>query len=95
MSDCPFCNSTNLIIENHLAFAQYDLYPVSPGHMLIITKRHVADFFATTPEERQALNDILEEAKYLLDRDFGPDGYNVGINCGELPGRQSCTYIFT
>jgi len=87
MSECPFCEPENPIIENDLAYARYDLYPVSPGHMLIITKRHVADFFAATSEERQALHDILEEAKHLLDRDCRPDGYNVGVNCGEAAGQ--------
>lgn len=87
MSKCPFCEFENPIIENDLAFARYDLYPVSPGHMLIITKRHVADFFDTRLEERQALHDILEAAKCLLDREYRPDGYNVGVNCAEAAGQ--------
>ncbi len=87
MSECPFCVFENPIIENDLAYARYDLYPVTPGHMLIITKRHVADFFAATLEERQALHDILEAAKRLLDRECKPDGYNVGVNCGEAAGQ--------
>ena len=43
--NCIFCNQEELILENELAWARYDKYPVSPGHLLIITKRHVADFF--------------------------------------------------
>lgn len=87
MSECPFCKYQNPIIENDLAYARYDLYPVTPGHMLIITKRHVPDFFAATPEEQRALHEILEAAKSLLDRNFKPDGYNVGVNCGEAAGQ--------
>jgi diadenosine tetraphosphate (Ap4A) HIT family hydrolase len=87
VNSCPFCKIENSVMNNELAWARYDLYPVSPGHMLIITKRHVADFFETTPEERRAINDLLEEAKHLLERDFKPDGYNIGVNCGESAGQ--------
>lgn len=86
-NDCIFCNQEELILENELAWARYDKYPVSPGHLLIITKRHVADFFDTTTEERRALNNLLEEAKKMLDRTNSPDGYNIGVNCGEAAGQ--------
>ena len=84
---CIFCNQEELILENELAWARYDKYPVSPGHLLIITKRHVADFFDTTIEERRALNDLLEECKKMLDREYSPDGYNIGVNCGTAAGQ--------
>ena len=85
--NCIFCNQEELILENELAWARYDKYPVSPGHLLIITKRHVADFFDTTLEERQALNNLSEECKKMLDREYSPDGYNIGVNCGTAAGQ--------
>ena len=86
-NNCIFCNQEELILENELTWARYDKYPVSPGHLLIITKRHVADFFDTTLEERQALNNLSEEAKKMLDREYSPDGYNIGVNCGAAAGQ--------
>lgn len=86
-SKCIFCNQEEIILENELAWARYDKYPVSPGHLLIITKRHVADFFDITTDERKALNDLLEEAKKKLDREYSPDGYNIGVNCGAAAGQ--------
>ena len=86
-SNCIFCNQEEIVLENELAWARYDKYPVSPGHMLIITKRHVAEFFDTTIEERRALNDLLEECKKMLDREYSPDGYNIGVNCGAAAGQ--------
>ena len=86
-SKCIFCNQEELILENELTWARYDKYPVSPGHLLIITKRHVADFFDTTIEERRALNDLLQEAKKMLEREYSLDGYNIGVNCGEAAGQ--------
>lgn len=85
---CPFCAPQSPIIQNRLAFAIFDRFPVTPGHMLIITKRHVADFFAASMKERQAINDLLEKAKIWLEQEYRPDGYNVGVNCGETAGQS-------
>ena len=85
---CILCDREDFFRENQLAWMKYDKYPVSPGHSLIITKRHIESFFDTTPEERQAINELLEEAKKLLDQQYDPDGYNIGINCGEAAGQS-------
>lgn len=87
MNSCIFCNPPEIILENDLALAIYDKYPVSLGHMLLITKRHISDFFDTTTEERQALSTLLDEAKMWLDEKYNPLGYNIGVNCGEYAGQ--------
>lgn len=84
---CPFCNPENIVLSNELAFAVFDLFPVNIGHLLIIPKRHVSDFFETTLEERAAINQLLEQGKALLEDKHNPDGYNIGINCGETAGQ--------
>ncbi|MGL6105130.1 HIT family protein, partial [Romboutsia sp.] len=51
---CIFCEIKEYILENELAYAIYDKFPVGKGHMLFIPKRHVKDFFDITNEERDA-----------------------------------------
>ncbi|NLW44820.1 MAG: HIT family protein [Syntrophomonadaceae bacterium] len=85
--ECPFCRPDEVILENRLAWARFDPFPVNPGHLLVITRRHVTDFFQSTEEERAAINSLLEEAKILLDGRYNPDGYNIGINCGPAAGQ--------
>lgn len=85
--NCPFCSPQDIIASNNLAYAIFDRHPVSSGHTLIIPYRHVSSFFDTDGDERQALNELLEECKKLLDRQYAPDGYNIGINCGEAAGQ--------
>ncbi|SNR93243.1 HIT family protein [Desulfurobacterium atlanticum] len=87
--DCPFCKMGELkiVMENDLSFAIFDKYPVNPGHMLIIPKRHVSSWFDTTWEEKKAICELLDEAKAFIDREFSPDGYNIGINVGEAAGQ--------
>jgi len=85
--ECPFCSRAGALLENGIAYARYDKYPVTPGHLLLIPVRHVADFFQTTREKRQALMELLFEAKALLDREYRPSGYNFGVNIGECAGQ--------
>jgi diadenosine tetraphosphate (Ap4A) HIT family hydrolase len=76
------------IASNELAFAIYDRYPVSPGHALVVPRRLIATWFDASPEERQAIFELVDEVKRLLDaRTPAPDGYNIGINCGEAAGQ--------
>ena len=84
---CPFCHQIEPVISNELAYARYDKYPVGDGHLLIIPFRHVSSYFDTTPEEKDAMHSLLEDARFLLDRDKSPAGYNIGINVGEPAGQ--------
>jgi diadenosine tetraphosphate (Ap4A) HIT family hydrolase len=87
---CIFCNYVNnkkFIMENKLAVAIYDNFPVNKGHVLIIPKRHFANFFDSTEEEIAAFYDLIKRVKILLYKDHNPDGYNIGININEAAGQ--------
>lgn len=86
--NCLFCTPTNVVLRGELAYVRTDSYPVNPGHLLIIPNRHVAGFFELRRDEKQAMFDLLEEAKAYLDREQGPDGYNFGINIGPAAGQS-------
>lgn len=62
---CPFCNinPTRILTSNTHALAIMDGFPISPGHALIIPKRHIASLFEATSEERESLFDLLEEVR--------------------------------
>jgi len=79
---------TDWVCANALAFAVYDRFPVSPGHVLVITRRVVPTFFECTADEQAALMELVGEVKRLLDqRDPKPNGYNVGFNSGAAAGQ--------
>ena len=90
MNNCFFCKcikNKEFEIENDLAFAIFDGYPVSKGHLLVITKRHIKDWWETTKEERIAIFDLIDETKKLIDNEYHPDGYNIGMNLGIEAGQ--------
>lgn len=86
---CPFCNPSpeEIVLSNTLCYARYDKFPASPGHLLIIPFRHVANYFDATDEEHAALLALIRESKALLDNHFQPDGYNIGVNVGTAAGQ--------
>ena len=64
-----------------------DGFPISPGHTLVIPKRHIGSFFDLNADEREDLLTLLERAKVVIDAEFKPDGYNIGINDGPAAGQ--------
>ncbi|WP_416150241.1 HIT family protein [Salipaludibacillus sp. HK11] len=86
-TNCEFCELNTYILENDLAFVIYDKYPVTKGHALVIPKRHVADYFETSEEEKRAMQDLAEEIRGVQKQELSPDGFNIGINCGEAAGQ--------
>lgn len=88
---CMFCeifkNQKFVVYENAFVFAILDEYPVSKGHVLIIPKRHVKDYFELSIEEKQAIDESIAWLKERLDSMYHPDGYNIGINNGEAAGQ--------
>jgi diadenosine tetraphosphate (Ap4A) HIT family hydrolase len=87
---CVFCdrlNSGDLIGANDLAVAFLDVFPLSPGHSLIVPRRHEADFLALTRPEQAAVWDLLPIVRRHVEANEVPDGYNIGINVGEAAGQ--------
>lgn len=86
---CAFCTlpSARVIDENATALVIRDGYPVSPGHTLLIPKRHMGSFFDLSAQERDDLLTLLDRAKLVLDTEFQPKGYNIGINDGPAAGQ--------
>lgn len=89
---CVFCDiikdKKEIIIENELAVAFSDSFPVSQGHSLIIPKRHCETYFDLTSEEMKAMFDLSQELKKLLDKTYHADGYNIGFNAGIDAGQS-------
>jgi diadenosine tetraphosphate (Ap4A) HIT family hydrolase len=85
--ECPFCQFANAVLERELVFAIYDRFPVTAGHMLLIPRRHVASWFDTTLDERQALLVLADDGREKLLQEYKPDGFNLGVNIGEAAGQ--------
>ncbi len=89
--DCPFCvrlaGNRDLITNNHLCAAFFDATPLNPGHVLVVPRRHEADFLALGAEEHAAILGMAVELRALLDERYRPEGFNLGVNIGEAAGQ--------
>ena len=72
-----------------MAIAFYDGYAVTQYHTLIIPKRHVSDYFELHAPELNAINQLVNKQKKLLEKkDKTITGFNVGANVGEDAGQS-------
>lgn len=76
-----------LISELVSVYSMYDCFPVSEGHALVIPKRLSPTYFDCTPKEQQALWLMVNRVKQILEAKHKPDGFNIGINCGQAAGQ--------
>lgn len=86
---CPFCAlpAERILILADEALVIRDAFPVSPGHTLVIPRRHIGSFFELSDAERTCMVELLARAKAELDLSFQPDGFNIGINDGAAAGQ--------
>lgn len=88
---CPFCppiEPATIVLENSHALFLQQPQPVLIGSGLIIPRQHRQTVFDLTPEEWAATFGLLQQVKALLEREYEPDGYNVGWNCGSVAGQE-------
>jgi diadenosine tetraphosphate (Ap4A) HIT family hydrolase len=87
--NCIFCEPDQAVVaSNALAFAILDNFPVTQLHTLVISKRHAATFFELFEPERRAINQLLDNVRTkVLATDGSVEGFNLGINSGEVAGQ--------
>ena len=89
ITNCIFCNlDRSLLSESKFAIAFLDSFPVSKGHAIIIPRRHIVTIWDMTPEEYEDAFNLVREVKNVLQKHFDPQGFNVGVNCGEVAGQS-------
>ena len=86
--DCIFCQHARpILVQTKLSFAFLDSFPVSNGHALVMPKRHVESIWEMTTEEYMDAFDLVRQVKDILQKQFEPKGFNIGVNCGEPAGQ--------
>jgi len=87
---CLFCEvpESEIIVNHDLCFARWDKFPVSPGHLLVIPKRHFESVFDATADEFRAFREVLLQAKHVIEKEYKPGGYNIGVNDGQAAGQS-------
>jgi len=85
--DCELCFPQSVLLESQLAYAQLEKASLSRGPIIVVPRRHVADFFEMTQVEQLAVVELLSRAHELIQSRHSPDGYNIGVNVGRAAGQ--------
>jgi histidine triad (HIT) family protein len=85
-SDCIFCKILEggfpayEVYEDSNVLAFLDIFPIHPGHVLVVPKKHYMDVFDTPEKDMQ---NLIAAAKKIAPADMKAtkaDGINIGMN---------------
>lgn len=89
---CVYCDSPDIaarrITESDLSRVFPTNIPITPGHVLVVPKRHVAKLSELTGEELLDIFGLAERIKAALAKAFGATGFNIAFNEGEVAGQS-------
>jgi len=102
-TDCVFCVLANepvseesgVVAKTDLTFVVLNAFPYGSGHMLILPRRHVATLQELTDEEYADLFALVRDTVRALEKAYGPDGMNVGMNLGHAAGAGIPKHLHT
>lgn len=86
---CPLCSveESKVVFRDDSVFCLWDRMTQSGPSFLIVTHRHIADWFQATEEEQRAALRALDLGRDLILERHSPDGFNIEINVGEFAGQ--------
>jgi ATP adenylyltransferase len=102
-ADCPFCtlprrsparDRESLIVHrDEVAYVVLNLYPYSPGHLLVCPYRHVADYTDLTEAETHAVARLTQQCMRVVREASAPHGFNLGLNQGAVAGAGIAAHL--
>lgn len=87
MKDFSSIPKEKVLYQDEYFFIIQDSFPVSPGHLLIISNEVKTDYFELSPIEQSELHRCILKAKEIIETKHNPEGYNIGMNCGAVAGQ--------
>ena len=65
---CPFCSPdlARVFLETELVMGLWDAFPVSSGHVLVVTRRHMASWFDASRRNGSALTAAIDSARRTI-----------------------------
>lgn len=94
IDNCLFCKLSQKNAQDSF-FSQFthcyvikDQFPVSKGHLLIIPYAHTENWFTANEVIQTDMMKALYLMKERLEKEYAPDGYNIGMNCGIAAGQS-------
>lgn len=99
-ASCPFCRIPTLsdrdglvVARGEAVYAVLNNHPYNPGHLMVVTYRHVADLEELTEAETRGLAELTRQAVVAIKTASTPHGFNVGLNLGGVAGGSLADHL--
>lgn len=98
---CIFCvkpaedqDEKNLILGRSThAFALLNLYPYNSGHLMVVPYQHTGDLAGLPSEVATDMMALTQRAVAAISEEYHPQGFNVGLNLGEVAGGSISAHL--
>jgi len=92
--ECIFCLKPEggndekhfIIFRSDHCFVIMNIYPYNNGHIMVVPNKHVNSLVSLNKEELNDLFSTVQLSEKVINRAYGPDGLNIGINIGKAAG---------
>lgn len=94
VSDCIFCKiiagdiPASKVYEDDHFLAFLDISQVTPGHTLVIPKKHARNLLEMTPDETANLFNVVSTVTKKVENATQPQGMNIISNMEEIAGQS-------
>ena len=93
-AECIFCAAAktknpreNLTLHRDAeALVMLNRYPYTNGHLMVAPTAHQSRLFDSTDASLRALIRLTAESQRILSDVYHPDGFNIGMNFGQIAG---------
>ena len=97
---CPFCLAPGrsdedglIVARGEAAFVVMNLFPYNGGHLLVCPYRHVSDYTELDDAETAEVAALTKRAMTVLREVSGAQGFNLGMNQGEVAGAGIAAHL--
>lgn len=99
--DCIFCTAIqeedgteNLVVyRSYHTFLILNRYPYTSGHLMVVPYEHVPALESLSPEARAEMMELTARALKVLREVYQPEGFNIGMNIGEVAGAGIADHV--
>jgi ATP adenylyltransferase len=100
-AECVFCMALeqpdgpeNLIVaRGSRAFVILNRYPYTSGHLMVVPKQHRSSLDALDTPNRVEIMELSNQAVLILQAVYHPQGFNLGMNIGEVAGAGIADHV--
>ena len=82
-----------MVYKGESCYVLMNLFPYNTGHLLVCPYRHVDTYDKATEEEIQEIGKLTQQGMRTLNKVFGTDGFNIGMNQGAVAGAGIASHL--